>query len=99
MVLISNKTTGNLWSTSESSQSILVNNAGDYTATYTGENGCTSPASAPATVTVGSATISTTNLTICSDQLPYAWNNDIFAEAGTYGVTLTNATGCDSMAF
>src|SRR5258706_384247 len=49
-------------------------------------------------LSVNSTSNSTTNLTICSNQLPYNWNNNSYTGAGTYLVHLTNAAGCDSAA-
>ena len=43
-------------------------------------------------------TASSTSVVICSNQLPYAWNNRLYAEAGIYRDTLTGADGCDSIA-
>ena len=37
------------------------------------------------------------NQTVCNDQFPYAWNGLTFNGAGTQSVTLTNASGCDSV--
>ena len=39
---------------------------------------------------------STTNLSICSRQLPFSWNGNIYTAAGVYKDTLVNAVGCDS---
>jgi len=45
------------------------------------------------------AMTSTTGVTICSNQLPYSWNNTSFAVAGAYDITLiSKVTGCDSIA-
>lgn len=44
------------------------------------------------------STSSTTNLSICSSQLPYNWNGLIFNGAGLQTATLTNSVGCDSLA-
>ncbi len=42
---------------------------------------------------------STTGVTICSNQLPYNWNNISYTSAGTYNVKLISIkTGCDSIA-
>ncbi len=41
---------------------------------------------------------STTNQTICSNQLPYTWNGQTITVAGTFQAILTNAGGCDSTA-
>ncbi len=42
-------------------------------------------------------TTSTTNVSICSSELPYSWNGSR-ASAGTYTFTTTNSQGCDSIA-
>ncbi|MEI9808789.1 MAG: hypothetical protein WDO16_13520 [Bacteroidota bacterium] len=43
--------------------------------------------------------VSTTNISICSNQLPYTWNGHDYTEAGTYTATgFTNSVGCDSSA-
>ena len=47
---------------------------------------------------ISTVTTSTTNITVCNNQLPYSWNGNSYASAGTYNVTLTNASGCDSIA-
>ncbi|MEY2828341.1 MAG: hypothetical protein RIQ33_199 [Bacteroidota bacterium] len=50
-------------------------------------------------LTINHATSSTSNLTICSTQLPYSWNGLTFTSAGTQTKTgLTNVAGCDSSA-
>src|SRR5690606_41939721 len=36
--------------------------------------------------------------TICINQLPYTWNGTEYSAAGTYEVTLTSTSGCDSVA-
>src|SRR5678809_712148 len=41
---------------------------------------------------------SITNTTICSSALPYTWNGNSIAAAGTYKDTLTSSTGCNSVA-
>ncbi|MBL0359449.1 MAG: hypothetical protein IPP72_22450 [Chitinophagaceae bacterium] len=41
---------------------------------------------------------STTNISICPAQLPYAWNSNSYNTGGTYNVTLVNSQGCDSVA-
>jgi gliding motility-associated-like protein len=37
------------------------------------------------------------NETVCNDQFPYLWNGLSFNGPGTQSVTLTNASGCDSV--
>jgi hypothetical protein len=52
VTLTSSSTGGNLWSTGQTTQSIVVSTAGSYFVTVTDGNGCTSPASASTIVTV-----------------------------------------------
>jgi hypothetical protein len=52
VTLTSSSTGGNLWSTGETTQSIVVSAAGSYFVTVTDGNGCTSSASASTIVTV-----------------------------------------------
>ncbi len=71
--------------------------AGTYSVIIT--NGtCSGPASNTAVITVNTALTSTTNISICSNQLPYNWNNNSYTAAGTYSVTLISVGGCDSVA-
>jgi gliding motility-associated-like protein len=48
-------------------------------------------------ISVKSITSSTTNITICNNQIPYTWNGNNYTGAGTYTITLQNAAGCDSI--
>src|SRR5205814_875665 len=41
---------------------------------------------------------STTNTTICNNQLPYTWNGQTINAAGTYTANLISVSGCDSIA-
>ncbi|MEO8770891.1 MAG: T9SS type A sorting domain-containing protein [Ferruginibacter sp.] len=45
-----------------------------------------------------STTGSVTNVSVCTNQLPYTWNSNTYAAAGTYTKTFNNPTGCDSIA-
>lgn len=45
-----------------------------------------------------SAKSSITRVTACGNQLPYTWNGQSFASAGTYAITFNNINGCDSVA-
>jgi gliding motility-associated-like protein len=47
---------------------------------------------------VVSAKQSITSITICQNQLPYSWNGHSYASTGTYTVTLTSVSHCDSLA-
>ena len=50
------------------------------------------------TVTVIPNTLTTTNLTICNNALPYNWNGLSFNTAGSQNITLSSIeTGCDSI--
>lgn len=46
----------------------------------------------------GTSPPSTTNITICYNQLPYSWNNITCLKAGTYTATLSTSAGTDSIA-
>jgi gliding motility-associated-like protein len=70
--------------------------AGTYSVTLTGVAGCDSIATL--NLTINSSVTSTTNVAICTSQLPYSWNNNSYIAAGTYNVTLTSSAGCDSIA-
>ena len=71
--------------------------AGTYSVAIT-NNGCSAAATNTATIIVNPVTTSTSNISICTNQLPYSWNGNIYSSAGTYNVTLTGANGCDSIA-
>ena len=43
------------------------------------------------------STSSNTNITLCSNQVPYTWNGINYSTSGTYTKTLLNAAGCDSV--
>jgi hypothetical protein len=70
--------------------------AGTYTFTTTNSAGCDSVATL--NLAVNSTTTSTTDVTICPNQLPYHWNGTDYTAPGTYTFTTTNAAGCDSVA-
>ncbi|WP_207625742.1 hypothetical protein, partial [Niastella populi] len=72
------------------------NDAGSYDVTLTSNAGCDSIATL--VLSVNPAVASTTEETICANQLPYTWNGNTYNTAGSYDVTLTSATGCDSVA-
>jgi gliding motility-associated-like protein len=73
-----------------------ITTAGTYTANLTGISGCDSIATL--NLTVNSTLTSTTNTTICTNQLPYSWNGQNITAAGTYTANLTSISGCDSIA-
>lgn len=70
-------------------------NAGTYTATLTGSNGTDSIATL--NLSVINVSVSITNVIICDNQLPYQWNGNNYNANGTYSVTLTSSSGCDSV--
>jgi uncharacterized repeat protein (TIGR01451 family) len=70
--------------------------AGTQSATLSNTAGCDSIATLNLSVRYNSA--STTDVSVCENELPYAWNGLSFTQAGTQSVTLSNAAGCDSIA-
>lgn len=62
VLLTSSQATGNMWSTSATSQAINVTSSGSYSVTYTDANGC-SATSNPTTVSVSSAPAPTITIT------------------------------------
>jgi gliding motility-associated-like protein len=70
--------------------------AGIYHVTLTGSNGCDSVATL--NLTVNPVVTSNTNISTCSNHLPYAWNGQSLSVPGTYSATLTSSAGCDSVA-
>ena len=70
--------------------------AGNYTFITTNSKGCDSVATL--ILAVNNTSTSTTNITICSNQLPYLWNGINRTAAGNYTFTTTNSKGCDSVA-
>ncbi|MCW3092791.1 MAG: hypothetical protein JWP81_3860, partial [Ferruginibacter sp.] len=70
--------------------------AGSYKMSFVNANGCDSVAILNLSVTP--IVTSTTNISICSSQMPYSWNGKTYTSKGTYNVTLVNAAGCDSVA-
>src|SRR5436190_49638 len=73
------------------------NTAGTFIDTLPGTTGgCDTVATL--NLIINPVTTSLTRDTVCSNQLPYLWNNNAYNSAGTYSVTLTNSRGCDSIA-
>jgi hypothetical protein len=72
------------------------NASGTYSFATTNAAGCDSVATL--VLTVSNVTTSTTNVTRCSNQLPYIWNGTNYNASGTYTFNATNAAGCDSVA-
>ncbi len=73
-----------------------INAAGTYTADLTSARGCDSVATL--NLVVNPVLTSTTNTSICNNQLPYTWNGQTINAAGTYTADLTSVSGCDSVA-
>jgi len=69
--------------------------SGIQTASLENSLGCDSLATLNLTLTVLS---SNTDLTICSNEVPYTWNGLTFSASGTQSAYLTNLAGCDSTA-
>jgi gliding motility-associated-like protein len=70
--------------------------AGTYTANLTSASGCDSVATLNVALTA--VVTSTTDTTVCQSALPFDWNDQSIAAAGTYTANLTSASGCDSVA-
>ena len=99
-----------IWSTGATSQSIPVNATGNYTITVTDANGCTASinkvvvqAATPIPVITGTLSFCATSTTTLDAGLGYSsylWSNGanshsiIVSAAGTFSVTVTNASGC-----
>ena len=59
-------------------------------------NGCDSIITT--NINIINSTSSTSNYSICSNQIPYIWNTQSFSASGTYTASFTNSLGCDSLA-
>ncbi len=103
-----------LWSTGQTTQTILIGTAGTYSVTVTNGSGCTATATVTASyVTLAPPTI-TGNLNFCTGgstvlnagagYSSYLWSTGAttptltVTTAGTYEVTVTNAGGCTANA-
>ncbi|MFM7768865.1 MAG: HYR domain-containing protein, partial [Bacteroidota bacterium] len=102
------------WSTGATTQTINPNTAGTYTVTVTNANGCTGSASQAVTVNANPTPSITGNSSVCQGSTTawsatagfssYAWNTGATTSsinvgtAGTYTVTVTNASGCTGIA-
>ena len=75
---------------------ITYTTGGDYSYTTTGSNGCDSIAYLH--LIVNYTTTSTDSVIICYGE-GYTWNDSIYTAAGEHMITLTNAAGCDSVAY
>ncbi len=70
--------------------------SGTYSVTLTSSSGCDSVAIL--SLTINDVVTSTTNVSVCSNQLPYTWNGNNYTTSGIYTATLISAAGCDSIA-
>lgn len=100
-----------LWSSGQTTQSITVSNPGTYSVTITDANGCTAADAAVVSSSAGPV-VSLHDASFCSGQTAlldagnpgasYLWStNEItqtitVSSAGTYHVTVTDASGCAS---
>lgn len=76
--------------------SLTFNAAGTQTDTLVNAGGCDSLATLH--LTVNNTSSSTTNASVCSNNLPYTWNGNNYNAAGSYTLHFTNSVGCDSAA-
>ncbi len=72
------------------------NGPGSHTTTFTSYLGTDSLANLNLTVSPNLS--STTNVTVCNNQLPYLWNGIIMNATGSQSVTLPSSLDCDSIA-
>jgi gliding motility-associated-like protein len=70
--------------------------AGKYDVLLVNATGCDSVATL--NLKVNPVKYSTTEVTVCSNKLPFIWNGLTYAAAGQYKVTLVSSLGCDSVA-
>lgn len=108
ITLTSSQGTGNMWSTTATSQTINVTTSNTYSLTYTNVNGCvSSPATIVITVNPAPLVDAGTNATYCegesivvngSGALSYSWDNGVtngVSFIATPGVTTYTVTGTD----
>ena len=101
------------WSTSESTDNIIVDAAGDYSLTVTDNNSCTASTSVIVTETTPAEVIiignqnycvgETTSLSADTDYPSYQWNTGssektiTVSDQDNYSLTVTDQNGCTSM--
>ncbi len=73
---------------------LTFDTAGTQTSTLMSSTGCDSLATL--NLFVNPTSNLTTNIVICSEELPYIWNGLTFTTAGSQSVTFISAVGCDS---
>lgn len=79
--------------------SYIANAIGSYSVKVTSTTTGCKETSNPVTVIANPLITATQNLTICTNQLPYTWNSQTIAAAGSAVATFTTpslVTGCDS---
>lgn len=74
----------------------MLTESGIYTYTLLNSTGCDSTIVLDLTIQTDAS--SSTNLTICNEQLPFNWNGLTFNGAGNQTATLISLAGCDSLA-
>ena len=86
-----------LWSTGDTTSTITISPTQSTNVSLTvSVNGCDTTENIQ--IIVNSNSSSSSNFTICADQLPYIWNGLTFSSAGSQTATLINSNGCDSLA-
>jgi gliding motility-associated-like protein len=95
VTLSSSSSTGNSWSTSETTQSTVVTVSDSIVLSVSDVNGCIRTDSV--VVSVLTTSDSSLTMTTCVNNLPYTWNGITFNNAGTQSQTLTAVNGCDSV--
>ena len=74
--------------------SITFSASGSQSVTLSSSLGCDSLVTL--NLNVSGVDTSILNLTVCENELPYAWNGFIYSSAGTQIINLFNSSGCDS---
>ena len=103
-----------LWSTGQTTRTILISTAGNYSVTVTNASGCRASASITAVYAVLAAPVISGNLNFCpggstvldagAGYSTHLWSTGATTRtisvtaAGTYSVTVTNAGGCTAAA-
>ncbi len=75
---------------------VAFDSAGTYTKSLTSSTGCDSLDVLH--LTVLDTTFSVTDTTVCSSQLPFIWNGNLYTNSGEYRDTILSNSRCDSIA-
>lgn len=75
---------------------IICPDSGIYSVRLINANGCDSIARLE--LIVQSPLVSTTDMTLCSSELPYKWNGSLYTTSGIFQAYLSTPAGCDSVA-